>query len=248
MKNKLKVIIAVVAIVIVVLAIVGTIVIGTKKSNNNTKEKNNNEVETRKVDELTKEDVIGTYKNIGLLSNENVTYTLNSNTTFEQKAKITSLSFKGTFTVNPEGSFTLSKNKSSISETFYKYKDYFYGTRGISYFSTDQEYGLHLTLNENNRTNQIFRSYFFDTSEDSTGETNYYVLTIQFFEDGTFKLYKFYHKPTSFSTTNNEEFKGTYNIENDIIKLNYKGKNKKRKEDTLLIIGNNIYFDIIKKQ
>lgn len=235
--TKLMIIIAIAVVVIV--AIVGVVVFMSSKRGNKTEETNNNATEeTNKVDKLTIEDVVGTYKNIGLLSNEDVTYTLNSNSTFDQTAKINSLRLKGTFNVNTEGKLTLNENKSSTSETFVKYKDYFYETSKIASFNTDEDYGLQLTLNENNRTNQIFKSYVFEV-----GTNTQYVLTLQFNENGTFKLYKYYHLITGYNTTNHEEFSGTYNIENDVIKLNYNGK-----EDTLLIINDVIYFSILEKQ
>ena len=238
-KSNKKLMIIVAIAVVVIVAIVGVVVFMSSKGGNGTEEKNNNAVEgTNKADKLTIEDVVGTYKNIGLLSNEDVTYTLNSNSTFDQTAKINPLRLKGTFTVNPEGKFTLNENKSSTSETFVKYKDYFYETSKIARFDTDEDYGLKLTLNENNRTNQIFKSYVFEV-----GTNTQYVLTLQFNEDGTFKLYKYYHLITGYKTTNNEDFSGTYNIKDDIIKLSYNGK-----EDTLLIINNVIYFSILEKQ
>lgn len=243
-KNNKKLVIIIAIAVVVIVAIVGVVVFMSSKGGNGAEEKNNNAIEeTKKEDKLTIEDVAGTYKNVGLLSNEDMTYVLNSNGTVDQTSKRRMLSFKGTVSITDNGSIYLKGNNTSKSETYIKYKDYFYENTPnatLTKFSKDEEYGLKLTLNENNRTNQVFETFAYAVSSDYNTQCVY---TITFSEDGTFKLLKYDRVITSFSTSNREEFEGTYNIENDIMKLNYNGK-----EDTLLIINDVIYFDVIQKQ
>ena len=69
-----------------------------------------------KSDKFTISDAVGNYENVGLLMNNNVTYVLNDDNTFDQTANISSLTFKGLFDVNEKGSIILNKNKNVIYE------------------------------------------------------------------------------------------------------------------------------------
>lgn len=203
----------------------------------------NKDVEKKEEPEkFTLNDAIGTYKNVGLLMNEDVTYELKDDNTFDQTAKIVSLSFKGTFSISEGGGIFLSKNKSSIKETFVKHGEYFFETAGgITYFSTDEEYGKNLTLDDNGKTSQSFTVFHHDVNRDSTGSALYYTLNIIFSKDGTFKLNKYYRTRGTF-VSNLEHFEGTYSVSDDIMTLSYDGK-----EHILLIIEDKLYFDVIQK-
>ena len=195
-----------------------------------------------KTTDTSSADVVGEYKNVGILMNENVTYQLNDDETFDKKADITSLTFKGLYTITKDG-FRLKVNKQSFMENFVRQGDYLYNTEGgITYFDTDEEYGKTITLDSNGRTNQSFQTYYYDINRSSTGSSTYYVLTIEFNKDGTFKLYKFYIDMTNWSTTNREQFEGTYSANDEIITLNYNNA-----DHILLIVGEKLYFDVIQK-
>lgn len=187
-------------------------------------------------------DVVGEYKNVGILMNENVTYQLNDDETFDKIADTTSLTFKGLYSITKDG-FMLKANKSSISENFVRLGEYLYNTDGgITYFDTDEDYGKTITLDGDGKTDQVFRTYYYDINRESTGSSTYYVLTIDFNKDGSFQLYKYYHDITSYSTTNNEQFEGTYTTNGEIVTLNYNNA-----DHILLIVGDKLYFDVIQK-
>ena len=188
-----------------------------------------------------------TYKNIGILMNENVVYKLKANGTFVKKADITGLCCKGIVQTNSNG-FTLKENKSSHRETFKKCNGYFYNTDGgIPYFDEDEEYGRSISLDSDGRTDQSFETYYINLSG-GLGVGVQYVIGIVFNEDGSFKLYSYHYDLSNYSTTgqfsvsNKKNYTGTYSVNDNIITLNYDGT------DHILIIDNDkIYFDVIQK-
>lgn len=237
-KINFKIIIPIVAVVII--AVVGIIVFTKGKGTEETGNKNN--------EELTIESVTGTYKNIGLLSNEDVIYTLNSNTSFDQTSALNSLLWKGTFSITSKNEIYLKDNATNETETFTKYKDYYYEKSSQKCFPVKKDdYGLTIELNSDTIKGQNFSAITFDVSKDVTNKGDVrYKLYLKFLENGTFELHTGYYSITKSDNAGYRKgYKGTYEVKDDIIKLKY---NEENKEDTLLIIDNQIYFSVIEKQ
>lgn len=237
-KSKLMIIIP---IAIVILAVIGIVIFTNNKGTPGETGNKNNE-------ELTIESVAGTYKNIGLLSNEDVIYTLNANTSFDQTSALNSLLWKGTFSITSKNEIYLKDNATNETETFTKYKDYYYEKSSQKCFPVKKDdYGLTMELNSDTIKGQGFLAITFDVSKDVTNKGDVrYKLYLKFLENGTFELHTSYYSITKSDNAGYRKgYKGTYEVKDDIIKLKY---NEENKEDTLLIIDNQIYFSVIEKQ
>ena len=145
---------------------------------------------------MKKGDIIGTYKNIGILMEEDVTYNIHDNETYDQICDVPALNFKGTYKFGGGKIQFYSKNGQLI-ENIVQHGDYFFveglGEDGFSnmnhaYFEKDDEYGKTLSLDSNGRTDQKFKSSYFPTYSAGEGKRWVFSVTIQFNKDGTFEL------------------------------------------------------------
>lgn len=178
------------------------------------------------------EDITGTYESASMFLNS--TYHLNENSTYDKEPNT-----KGTYKTGSKGGFTLSEANSSSEEIFAKSGNYYYRTNLICCFEEDDEYGLKVSFDEKGRTNQSF-----DANYDTINQSSMLVkkLGLILNDDGTYKLNDMQVYITQGKVVDKETFEGTYKFENDILWLNYEGK-----DYPMILVDGKLYFDVIEK-
>lgn len=212
---------------IVILFLAGIICLSICACDNGTE----NQVDT--TNEIkTEADVAGTYKSVGLYFDAE--YHLNTNTTFDIINGKQSNGTQGTYIVDYENNVSLKPTDSS-KLTINEEGNLYYIEGFMDCFEKDEEYGLKPTFDENGRSKQTFRRLY--------GDTNYsYEIGLNLNDDGTYsgKYKKITNVGLIYDIDNTYE--GTYKFENDILWLNYKGK-----DYPMLFVKDKLYFDIIEK-
>lgn len=198
-----------------------------------------------------KNDIIGTFECIQNSSGDNIsgrdsTITFNENGTYDTSPMV----YKGTYVVSVghvglDGDLQFS----------YGFLDdhYLYNTSEF-YLTEDDDYGLEPTFDDEGRTEQRF-SYSYSDSftlardpstgrllEDSSGnyiaDYNQRMIIFEFKNDGTYKI-----EDRENDGLRNLISEGTYQLEDDILRLNYDGGSM-----PLIYDGSRIYFDVYEKQ
>ncbi len=175
-------------------------------------------------EKVTEEKITGTYKNIGIFSDEE--YTLNEDLTFKATD-----STKGTYVLNTDGAIWFSRGDEQ-GFVFEKMGDYYYRTGGVDCFSRDiTEDAFEVSFDEKGHSNQSF-------SVSTIGE--YY--TIDFKEDGTYYATYELYKVEDYSLITKKEFEGKYTLKDNILWLEH-GENKY----PMIHDDGALYFNVIQK-
>lgn len=188
------------------------------------------------------EDYAGTYLGVSAFDTSLV---LSGNETFDLYENGEVLE-SGTVSSNESNTLRLgvSDNRGGTLITDYKFDEsgqYLYresGSRPLAgaintSFTEDVDYGQEPAFDENGRCNQTFRAEY--TSND--------IITLQLNEDGTYII----AHSDGISSNIDIDYQGTYNLENDLLTLEYEG-------GELIFVytegdsGNAIYFDVYEKQ
>lgn len=103
-------------------------------------------------------------------------------------------------------------------------------------FKKDTEYELKPTFDSNGRSNQSFKTGEGDQFNYSEG----FALSLS--EEGTYSAEHTIFSKVTMKYELEEHFEGTYKFENDILWLNYEGK-----DYPMLLINDRLYFDILEK-
>ena len=182
-------------------------------------------------------DIVGRYQSVQTASGSSIsgrdkTITFNENGTYD-----TGRGYKGTYSVSP-GYVQLDGDLSNS----YTFKDDHYLYTGNNfYWGEDVEYGLEPTFDDNGRSNQTFTctyTYGFTLAGETAdgnlvADMQYRETILSLHNDGTYEI----------NDDGNLISEGTYQLEDDILRLNYDGGSM-----PLIYDGDKIYFDVYEKQ
>ena len=184
-----------------------------------------------KNEKLTEENIVGTYKSIGLFIRDE--YHMNENTTFDStKGK------KGTYSLQNKNSIYV-KAKNDVANIWTKKGDFYYVTDKnhlTKVYKKDKEYELQPTFDENGKSNQSFEA----GEGDQYNYTEFFNLHLK--ENGTYTAeYKYFSKLT-FSYETEENYEGSYKFENDILWLTFN-----ETQYPMIFDNGKLYFDVYEK-
>ena len=190
------------------------------------------------------EDVVGTFKNVTIFPEAQ--FTLNNNGTYDSTEPATKGTFSGHTISGPFGlpidvSYEIKLDDGRTLELIDNGMYY----DSTKYISEDQEYGLEPTFDDNGKSDQSFwlnyETYYPDYGDYLMSDPEFKILQLDFSADGTYSMVN--SDTISDGKEHRDSYEGTYELEGNIITLNYDGGSM-----PLIYDDNKIYFDVYEKQ